>query len=254
MSMAPFQARGSRVVAGWTVHDYAVLPSTNPVAGELPAWHAVTADVQTGGRGRTGRHWVSNTGGLWLSAVVPVSEPRKKWAVLPLAVGWAVIEALRELGVSSLRLRWPNDILVGPLKLAGLLVEQFKPDTAVLGIGINVANDPVHLDRALTGHSVNLHTLLPSKPSQDVVLALVLQSLRRTHTQLATSGFAEMARAINAHWDQRRGIELVLNGNQPPVQGTFRGIDEHGRLAVLLRGEIETFLDATQVDHLRELV
>jgi BirA family transcriptional regulator, biotin operon repressor / biotin---[acetyl-CoA-carboxylase] ligase len=253
MSNLPPQALGTHLIEGWTVHEYAVVASTNPIAGQLPPWHAVRAEVQTGGRGRTGRHWVSNTGGLWLSAVVPVSEPRKKWAVLPLAVGWAVIEALRAVGVESLRLRWPNDILVGPRKLAGLLVEQFRPDAAVVGIGINVSNDPINIDSTLSGHAVNLHDLLPHKPAIEEVLALVLASLRRTHTQLAAGGFRDIARAINAHWDQSRGIELVLNGNKLPVRGTFKGVDEHGRLAVLMQGSTETFLEATEVDHLREL-
>src|SRR6188768_3771909 len=103
----------------WQLHEFAEVDSTNLVAAKLPAWHAVRADCQTAGRGRFQRAWVSNRGGLWLSAVVPIIDKSPQARLLPLAAGLAVSEALRVLHQISVRLRWPNDILVGPRKLAG---------------------------------------------------------------------------------------------------------------------------------------
>jgi hypothetical protein len=62
---------------GWTVHEVASVDSTNLFAAKLPVWHAVRAEVQTAGRGRFQRVWISDQGGLWLSAVVP-SPPRTR--------------------------------------------------------------------------------------------------------------------------------------------------------------------------------
>lgn len=239
---------------GWTLHEFASLPSTNPIAGALPPWHAVRADVQTGGRGRTGRVWVSDAGGLWLSATIPVPGPRQKWSILPLAVGWAVIESLRTLGVQGLRLRWPNDVLLARRKLAGLLVEQFRPETAVVGIGLNVFNRPEGVDTALSGHAVALSELiqLRDRTVRDIA-GVVLRSLRAVQETVSRDGFPEIAQRINQQWDHERHVELTLNGQADPVRGYFRSIDDEGRLAFTGADGASRILDATQVALLREL-
>src|SRR5690349_19647555 len=118
----------------WRLRELAAVDSTNLFAANLPAWHAVRADTQTAGRGRFQRQWVSDAGGLWLSAVVPVETNSPAWRMLPLATGVAVCDALRANGANQLRLRWPNDVLVGNRKLAGLLIDQFRPAAAVVGV------------------------------------------------------------------------------------------------------------------------
>lgn len=251
-SETPLPPRGTVQIEGWTVHEYDVLPSTNPVAGRLPAWHAVRADTQTGGRGRTGRVWVSDVGGLWISAVVPVAGPRSKWAILPLAVGWALVEALTAQGAAGLRLRWPNDVLVGRRKLAGLLVEQFRPDTAVVGIGLNVFNQPRSVDPSLSGHTLTLSELVAGPYDLPDIAAVVLRCLRAAHATIERDQFAGMAEQINQRWDGRRRVELTLNAADAALQGFFRGVDAQGRLEVETdRGRL--ILDASQVALLREL-
>ena len=237
---------------GWSVDAYDVLPSTNPIAGQLAPWSAVTADVQTGGRGRTGRVWVSDKGGLWLSACVPATGARKKWSILPLAAGWALVEALGELGLGGLRLRWPNDVLSGSRKLAGLLVEQYRPERVVVGIGLNVSNQPDALDQALAGHTVSLCELLPAVPPLPHVTRVVLQALRQVHAEIEADRFEEMARRINAHWDRSRRVELTLN-NAAPTEAFFRGIDAEGRVAVESLEHGHRVFEASEVALLREL-
>src|SRR5579859_3257989 len=96
----------------WTLQEYQAVSSTNLVAAALPAWTAVRADTQTAGRGRFQRTWISDQGGLWLSAVVPLNQDDLLRRALPLAAGLAICDALRHLGVHGFRLRWPNDVLV----------------------------------------------------------------------------------------------------------------------------------------------
>jgi BirA family biotin operon repressor/biotin-[acetyl-CoA-carboxylase] ligase len=242
------------VFTGWMLDDVASTSSTNQLAARLPAWHAVRADTQTAGRGRTGRHWVSDAGGLWLSAVVPCPGPRSAWAMLPLAAGWALLGALASLGVSDLRLRWPNDLLVGPRKLAGLLVERHTPDTAVVGIGLNVFNHPESADPSLRDATARLADLVSlGDTSLDDLAGTVLAALARAHALLLADEFPRIAVDLNRAWTPPRHVALTLAGRPEPVTGLFLGIDSLGRLRLQERiGEISTH-DATQVALLREL-
>ncbi len=175
----------------WQLHEFAEVTSTNLIAAKLPAWHAVRADTQTAGRGRFQRSWVSDLGGLWLSAVVPVETNSSAWRILPLATGVAVCDALRECGVKQLRLRWPNDVLVGDRKLAGLLIDQFQSGLAVVGIGINVRNRPESRNPALGGHVVRLADLISPTPSVDDLAHRVLTNLRDVWGELPANAWRQ---------------------------------------------------------------
>jgi len=239
---------------GWVLDVLPETPSTNIVAARMPGWHAVRADVQTAGRGRTGRHWTSDTGGLWLSAVVPCPGPREDWACLPLAVGWALLETLTALGARDLRLRWPNDILAGHRKLAGLLVERHSADTAVVGIGLNVFNRPEVADSALQGATARLADLinLGGRDLNDIA-ALVLAAVARAHQTLGEKGFTPISAALNESWCEPRLVALTLAGEPQPLTGGFVGINAAGNLLLRARDGRTHSYDATRVAHLREL-
>ncbi|MBK9989450.1 MAG: biotin--[acetyl-CoA-carboxylase] ligase [Verrucomicrobia bacterium] len=250
---SPLSEKSCRSIDGWQVHEFATLPSTNPIAGALPPWHAVRADVQTGGRGRTGRVWVSDAGGLWLSAVLPAPGPRKKWSILPLGAGWAVIDALREIGITGLRLRWPNDILAGRRKLAGLLVEQYQPETAVIGVGINIANRPDSLEASLVGHTIGVEELAGRAVTLDEITRLTLGAFRRLQNLIEQDRFNEIVTDINTRWGEARRVQLSLNSRPEPLAGYFRGVDPEGRLSFTDDLGTAHTLDASQVALLREV-
>ena len=106
--------------------------STQDVARELPIGSIVVADHQTAGRGRQGRPWEAPSGtALLVSFVLPRN------ALLSLAAGVAAAQACGP----PVRLKWPNDLLVGERKLGGILVEA-TADRAVCGIGINLTSAP----------------------------------------------------------------------------------------------------------------
>ncbi len=239
--------------ARWTVQTYDTLVSTNPHARTLPAWHAVRAATQTGGYGRTGRHWVSDRGGLWLSAVLPTPGPASFWSILPLAAGWAVIEVLSGLGIQNLHLRWPNDIMLGRRKLAGLLLERFSPDTAVVGLGINVTNQPAREDASLLGSTVNLAELLPTAPELDALAAAILSALADMQDKLLTEGFAPIAETLNTRHLRARRVEITLNGHPRPLCARFHGIDDTGRLRVATEDGVSRLFAAHDIALLREL-
>ena len=239
---------------GWRLHVFEELDSTNSRAGTWSAWTAARARRQTQGRGRTpDRQWVSDEGGLWLSAVLPCPGARAKWEILPLAAGWAIMGALRTCGVSGLRLRWPNDIMVGRRKLAGVLVERYRRDTAVVGIGLNVLNQPDGTDPTLAGHAACVADLVRAPCTVDGTARLVLGALRRMHARLLDDGFRSIADDLNQAWAQPRRVELTLNGRALTFEGHFQGIDQQGRLRInTVRDGLCTY-DAAQVARLREL-
>jgi BirA family biotin operon repressor/biotin-[acetyl-CoA-carboxylase] ligase len=250
---APFKASSTLFRDGWTLHRAGQLASTNSAAARLPEWHAVRSDIQTSGRGRTGRRWVSNQGGLWLSAVLPCPATAAPWSLLPLAAGWSVIEALEELGAPGLRLRWPNDIMSGQRKLAGLLVERYNAQTAVIGIGLNVTNSPEASDNSLFGLTARLVDLVPAGCDLDAIAPVILRSIRRAHTLLLNGEFPLIARKLNEHWSNPRLVAITLNDHAHPFTGLFTGIDDSGRLRLSTDYSSACFYEAAQVSLMREL-
>ncbi len=149
---AIIQARlRSRVIA----HPLEVVPeiaSTNDAvmaAGRAGTAEglAVLADRQTAGRGRLGRHWASPAGiGLYTSILLRPPLPSRQAALIPLAAGLAVAEAIQEVSGLVAHLKWPNDVLVDGRKVAGILAEMASVEAwvshIVVGIGINVNHGP----------------------------------------------------------------------------------------------------------------
>ncbi len=235
----------------WRLHEHAEVTSTNLIAANLPAWHAVRADTQTAGRGRFQRQWVSDAGGLWLSAVVPVETNSPAWRMLPLATGLAICQTLRATGVKELRLRWPNDVLVSDGKLAGLLIDQFKPGLAVVGIGINVKNQPQARDANLNGHVARLADLVSPAPSVRDLAVHALASLKIVWQQVLDYGPGIILERVNALWDLPRRVQLDLDGRL--ISGAFVGVDARGRLQLCGADGAIDFFEPQDVRLLRDI-
>ena len=133
-----------------TVEVVETAPSTNAVVAEralagAPDGLVVVADHQTAGRGRLDRTWESPPGtALTFSMLLRPQSPTRAWPWLPLLAGYAVGKALQARGLDA-GVKWPNDVLVGERKVAGILVERLEtPDgpAAVVGVGINAALTP----------------------------------------------------------------------------------------------------------------
>jgi len=238
--------------AGWRLHELDETDSTNAQAARLGPWEAVVARVQTAGRGRHARRWISDAGGLWLSAVVPTPGPAGRWSLLPLAAGCALCETLQELGVMEPRLRWPNDVLIGRAKLAGILVERFTGATAVLGLGLNLANRPEAVDPALAGTVVRLADLLQPLPAPAVVCALLLDRLRATQELLAAGRGGHLAARLRPFWRPHR-VRVTLRPSRAEIDGEFAGVDAEGRLGMRTVPDSIRWLEAAEVEMLREI-
>ncbi len=200
------------------------------IAGERgPLW--VIADRQTAGRGRAGRSWTSEPGNLFASYVASFDCPPAKAGQLSLVAGIAVVEAIRRAGaLAGLRLKWPNDILVGTAKTGGILVEsttrmQQPGVTAVIGIGLNLVSVPPDLGRAATYLAAQGIALSPREAL--CFLAHSMSDWIRIWDN--GEGFAHVREA----WLARAGAigePLLVNAAGGPVAGSFAGLDASGAL------------------------
>jgi BirA family biotin operon repressor/biotin-[acetyl-CoA-carboxylase] ligase len=170
---------------------------------------------------------------------------------LPLVAGWAVIDALGSLGIAGLRLRWPNDIMAGPLKVAGLLVDGYPPDRAVVGIGVNVTNRPAVQDPSLQSTATRLADLSALPPALPALAEVILGSLRTGVEILFNQGFAALGPRINALWGGPRSVRLDLDGVE--CTGMFTGVDDSGCLQLVQPGQPARRFAPHEVRLLREI-
>lgn len=217
----------------WTVEHHRVVTTTQALAGLRPPWTVVTADEQTAGRGQRERTFISDTGGLYLTAVVPYDGRASEWRGFALAVGRHVLDALTGLGVEDLRLRWPNDLMIGPRKVGGILVEQAASDTLLVGLGINITNRPWledHTLRYIAGRLLDHSERALTGPAQ--LLEPVLQAIRRSYEEFPKQRLAGLAPELDRCWGVRRHVWLEAAGEAdlPETEGAFAGIDATGQV------------------------
>lgn len=201
-----------------------------------PAWSAILADRQTRGRGRHGREWVSAAGNLHVSVLLRPRLPAALQGLMPLVAGLAVVEALDGFGVEA-SLKWPNDVLVGESKIAGVLAEATSSlagiESVVLGVGVNVAVAPAPPERATPVTS--LYRESPQRPAVVDVAAAVLLRVRDRQADLERSG----ARVLSAWrdravrwWGER--VEVVSAGEA--LRGRLLEVDDTGALVLDAEG------------------
>jgi BirA family transcriptional regulator, biotin operon repressor / biotin---[acetyl-CoA-carboxylase] ligase len=199
-----------------------------------PLW--VVARRQTQGRGRSGRQWASEPGNLYASLLRRLACPQAIVHQLSLVAGVAVVEAITGAAgrrIAGLRLKWPNDVLIGEAKCAGILAESQSAGTAaevivVIGIGTNLVSHPPGLLRAAT--DLASHGLAVSP---ETMLANLATSLERWLAIWDCGrGFAEAREAWLANAGAI-GEGMTVDTGRERIAGTFLGLDPAG--ALLLR-------------------
>ncbi len=199
--------------------------------GSLGAATLLAAETQTAGRGRAGRAWLTApAAALTFSLAWPFAAPLHALVGLPLAVGVAIAETLADFGV-AVQLKWPNDVLQGGRKLAGILIETATaPDQqvwAVIGIGINLS-----VSERLQEQIGQRAASLPAAAAQDrdLLLASLLSALAQSMRQFESLGlpaFVERWNRLHAFAGQQ---VLILDQGKVLHEGRALGIDQIGRL------------------------
>jgi BirA family transcriptional regulator, biotin operon repressor / biotin---[acetyl-CoA-carboxylase] ligase len=243
---------GSRLFSG--VRVIARTGSTNAdllaaAAAGAPAGAVLAAEEQTSGRGRLDRSWQSEPGAALTFSVLlrPAAVPAASRGWLPLLTGVAVATALRARTGLDVSLKWPNDVLCGGAKLAGILIESLKLETRLgldtglalaVGIGVNCRYHPSETSYPAT----DLAALGVQVSAGDLFSALSLAMMRRLDRWRGGEGFA----AIRADWlDRASGLGEEIQARLPgrTLVGRFEALDENGCLLLRLAdGSIETIV------------
>jgi BirA family biotin operon repressor/biotin-[acetyl-CoA-carboxylase] ligase len=188
------------------------------------------AESQLRGRGRRGNEWLSPPGaGLWFSVVLRPELRPELTPALALCAGLAVREALARRVCASVLVKWPNDVLVEQLKLAGVLVESqlngSEVTSVVVGIGINVEQREFPAPLASIATSLALLDAVDRDRDRAELLADVLQGLELRLPLLRSQGVRGIAEELRRQ-DALRGARLRVDGRE----GVGAGIDDEGRL------------------------
>jgi BirA family biotin operon repressor/biotin-[acetyl-CoA-carboxylase] ligase len=238
VELAVLEEAGRQAFPGFRLQSLAETMSTQDVVraearSGAAAGYCCMAATQTAGRGRQDRAWTTPPGSALLaSLLVRVEHPNPSG--VPIAAGLALRAAIADTAGCDCAVKWPNDLIVGQRKIAGILCEVEPaapgPGTAIvvgLGVNLRVASFP----QGIRGTS--LHQLVDAPPSPPRLLAAVLGQLLTRLAMLASGGLGP----LRAEWMRHAvGIgELVTASSAAgTVTGVSEGIDEDG--ALILRG------------------
>ena len=210
----------------------------------------VAALIQTNGRGRRGRTWVSHLGAsLTFSLLWRFQCGAAALSGLSLAVGVAIIRALREMGIDRAQLKWPNDVLVVDAssqdtnklakKLAGILIELqgdlHGPSVAVIGIGVNL-NCPKEMLENIDQPATDLAHLMTDANkiliNQSALLGVLLKHLFEVLSSFETHGFIKLRYEWTSYhaYHHKRVRMLLPNGNE--TTGVVNGVADDGVLLI----------------------
>jgi len=201
----------------------------------------VAANVQTNGKGRRGRTWVSQIGAsLTFSLLWRFQCGAAALSGLSLAVGVALIRALNNLGVTNAQLKWPNDVLVVDKnqhgkKLAGILIElqgdMEGPSAAVIGVGINL-NLPKNVLDVIDQPAVDLASMSTLQINQSELLGVLLKHLADILSNFEQYGFVGVRDEwLSYHAYHNKPVRMLLPDGRD-VQGVVKSVADDGILLV----------------------
>lgn len=206
-----------------------ILPTTMVIAFE-----------QDHGNGRAGRLWESPPGGLYMSWIAAGLEA-PTIALLPMIAAAAAHTAIGAIGIDTVEIKWPNDLLVGGRKLAGLLVHSRHGATnwATVGIGINIDRAPTIRDGSST-EAVAIAELASNGDFQtwsEIIIRIIAEELQAG----ITSPMEHIGR-WREHLRHRSGDEMTVRGaDGSKTRGCFAGLTDEGHLRLVIDGVERVF-------------
>jgi len=185
---------------------------------------------QTAGRGREGRTWVSPVGNLYISTLVRIRPSDPAAPTLALVAAVALEETVRVFApaLAGLAIKWPNDLLIDGAKLSGILLER-EGDAVVIGFGVNIAERPDNLDRAVT--SLADHGIAVER-------RVFAETLAEVFGRWLERWRGEGLGVVRDRWVERAlAKDTALTARLPDgssFDGLFQGLDQHGALILRL--------------------
>lgn len=231
-------------VIGREIYVFAETDSTNDLArraGDAGAAEGLVffAETQRAGRGRRGRAWASPSGsGLWFSTVLRPRAPRDKWPRLTLLAVRAVLDSLaRGAGVAA-DWKWPNDVMMGTHKLAGILVEA-TPEFVVLGIGVNVRQRADDFPGDLRDRAVSVEMITGRGIEREALAAGILETLDGDYqADWAGADFAAVREYCVARSAVAVGNLVRAQSGDESIEGRLLGFTPEAHLRIDCAGHV----------------
>jgi BirA family biotin operon repressor/biotin-[acetyl-CoA-carboxylase] ligase len=233
---------GKSRVIGRDIRVFEQTTSTNDIAARLAQdgvkeGVVIFAESQSKGRGRLGRSWISPPRkGLWFSILLRPNMRPQAATQLTVAAATALARAIQQQTEIEPDIKWPNDILIGGKKVAGILTELTaeleRVKDIVLGIGVDVNIDEFPADLRKIATSLKIET--GSNVDRPALAAAMLRELDRDYARICAGEFAEVAE----EWQERCttiGEEVSIRLGDRVVRGLAESLDSEG--AMLLRTE-----------------
>jgi BirA family transcriptional regulator, biotin operon repressor / biotin---[acetyl-CoA-carboxylase] ligase len=202
------------------VLHFVTIDSTMRAAAELEIGDVVIADEQTAGQGRHGHTWHSEAGaGLYCSIVL---EPAP---LVTLALGLAAVDAIEKVTGLRCDIRWPNDVMLGNRKVAGILV-QLIGRKAVAGIGVNLNHTGFPPELAGIATSLRIHA--GHEISRDDLIAALVPAV----DTMAAEDHETILRLFTSASSYAAGRRVSVNLPDGAIEGTTAGLNRDGFLIV----------------------
>ncbi|MBZ0264251.1 biotin--[acetyl-CoA-carboxylase] ligase [bacterium] len=220
----------------------------------VSGWKILIADMQTGGKGRHQRTWVSPKGGLYFSIRLNLKKSASPITLVPLVVGLAVREGIQnchpeENDQLNLLLKWPNDILSNGNKLAGILCESMEDKESwqiVAGIGINIEPLPLEIRYKFPYSPTSLYEEGDAEWEREQLVVQIVTSLQKFLQDWETN-----PERIREQWWATSGIReknLYVRTATEVVSGIAKGLTEDGGLLIDSGDKITTIHSAEGIE------
>jgi BirA family biotin operon repressor/biotin-[acetyl-CoA-carboxylase] ligase len=245
---------GKTRVIGRDIRVFEQTTSTNDIAARLAQdgvkeGAVIFAESQSKGRGRLGRNWVSPPRkGLWFSVLLRPEMPPQAATQLTVAAATALVRAIQQQTEIAPEIKWPNDILIGGKKVAGILTELTaeleRVKDIVLGIGVDVNIDDFPADLRKIATSLKIES--GAHVDRSALAAAILRELDRDYARICNGEFADVAE----EWQHRCttiGHQVNIRCGDRVMRGRAEALDgdgamllrtEHGHLERIIGGDV----------------
>ena len=226
-------------IADWAWYDMPDVTSTNDVIKSLikdtPV--VISAEHQTGGRGRRGRKWQAVDGNLYFtySQEISVAELSRYVCIVGLSLA-RTVKALSE--TADVRIKWPNDVYLKGKKLSGILIENIKDNLWAIGIGVNIVGSPQISDMPYQATSLKENGI---NSERTAFLAQYLEQYQADVMQYKNKGFT----FIKEEWLKyalNLGQKITIKNDTDVKTGIFLALDENGYLILKMKDKEERII------------
>lgn len=205
----------------------------------------IQAASQTGGIGQKDRVWHSPFGGLWLSVILLKKIPLAYFSGFSIRIGLTIIDELEKVLPLAFKLKWPNDLVLATKKVGGILTELHSKENClehlILGIGINVNNDPSTLPPEISNQAISIKTQLDNR---EIPLIEIRKAVLDAIDLVLKDFQKEPIRSLASLWNHRSltfNRPVIFLFNDKKLRGIEKGVTPTGELKLLIDDKTKTF-------------